>query len=31
MVVADLVRKAAISVQTLYRWKKQYDGLESNR
>ena len=31
MPVADLVRKAGISEQTFYRWKKQYDGLDSTQ
>jgi len=26
--VAELIRKAGISEQTFYRWKKQYTGLE---
>ncbi len=26
--VAELIRKAGISQQTFYRWKKQYTGLE---
>jgi len=26
--VAELIRKAGISEQTFYRWKKQYVGLE---
>jgi putative transposase len=26
--VAELIRKAGISQQTFYRWKKQYAGLE---
>ena len=26
--VAELIRKAGISEQTFYRWKKQYAGLE---
>jgi putative transposase len=26
--VAELIRKAGISEQTFYRWKKQYSGLE---
>jgi putative transposase len=31
MPVADLVRKVGISEQTFYRWKKQYDGLDSTQ
>jgi putative transposase len=27
--VAELIRQAGISEQTLYRWKKQYKGLET--
>ena len=29
--VAELLRKAGISEQTFYRWKKQYVGLESDQ
>jgi putative transposase len=29
--VADLIRQVGISEQTLYRWKKQYSGLESTQ
>ena len=29
--VAELIRKAGISEQTFYRWKKQYVGLESDQ
>lgn len=29
--VADLIRQVGISEQTFYRWKKQYDGLESDQ
>ena len=29
--VAELIRKAGISEQTFYRWKKQYFGLESDQ
>ncbi len=28
--VAELIREVGISEQTLYRWKKQHAGLESN-
>jgi putative transposase len=28
---ADLVRQTGISEQTIYRWKKQYAGLESTQ
>lgn len=28
--IAELIRKAGISEQTFYRWKKQCVGLESN-
>ena len=28
---AELIRKAGISEQTFYRWKKQYVGLESDQ
>jgi putative transposase len=31
MPVAELIRKAGISKQTFYRWKKQYVGLESDQ
>jgi putative transposase len=29
--VADLIRQVGISEQTIYRWKKQYAGLESDQ
>ena len=29
--VAELIRQVGISEQTLYRWKKQYKGLESDQ
>jgi len=29
--VADLIRKVGITEQTFYRWKKQYQGLESDQ
>jgi len=29
--VAELIRKAGISEQTFYRWKKQYAGLEGDQ
>ena len=29
--VTEVIRKAGISEQTFYRWKKQYVGLESAR
>jgi putative transposase len=29
--VAEVIRKAGISDQTFYRWKKQYTGLESDQ
>jgi len=29
--VADLIRKIGITEQTFYRWKKQYQGLESEQ
>jgi putative transposase len=29
--VAEIIRKAGISEQTFYRWKKQYVGLESDQ
>jgi putative transposase len=29
--VAELIRHVGISEQTLYRWKKQYKGLEPTR
>ena len=28
--VAELIRKVGISEQTLYRWKKEYKGLETD-
>ncbi len=28
---AEVIRKAGISEQTFYRWKKQYTGLESDQ
>jgi len=28
MPVAELIRRAGVSEQTFYRWKKQYTGLE---
>ena len=31
MGVADLIRQIGISEQTFYRWKKQYDGLQSEQ
>ena len=31
MPVADLIRKVGITEQTFYRWKKQYQGLESEQ
>lgn len=31
MPVAEVIRKAGISEQTFYRWKKQYTGLESDQ
>ena len=30
MTVAELIRQVGISEQTLYRWKKQYKGLETD-
>ena len=29
--MTELIRKAGISEQTFYRWKKQYVGLESDQ
>ena len=29
--VTEVIRKAGISEQTFYRWKKQYTGLESDQ
>ena len=29
--VAELIRQVGISEQTLYRWKKQYRGLETDQ
>lgn len=29
--VADLIRQMGISEQTLYRWKKQYQGLQTDQ
>ena len=29
--VAELIRQVGISEQTLYRWKKQYQGLQSDQ
>ena len=29
--VADLIRKVGITEQTLYRWKKQYQGMASDQ
>jgi putative transposase len=29
--IAEVIRKAGISEQTFYRWKKQYVGLESDQ
>ena len=29
--VAELIRQAGITEQTLYRWKKQYKGLETDQ
>ena len=29
--IAEVIRKAGISEQTFYRWKKQYEGLESDQ
>lgn len=31
MPVADLVRQTGITEQTFYRWKKKYQGLESDQ
>ncbi len=31
MPVADIIRQVGISEQTFYRWKKQYDGLQSDQ
>lgn len=31
MPVADLVRRTGITEQTFYRWKKKYQGLESDQ
>lgn len=31
MPVVDILRKVGISEQTLYRWKKQYAGLQSDQ
>ena len=31
MPVADLVRQLGVSLQTYYRWKRLYAGLESNQ
>jgi putative transposase len=31
MPVTDLIRKVGITEQTLYRWKKQHKGLESEQ
>lgn len=31
VLVAEVIRKAGISEQTFYRWKKQYTGLESDQ
>ena len=31
MPVADLIRKVGITEQTFYRWKKPYQGLESEQ
>lgn len=31
MPVADLTRRLGISEQTLYRWKKQYAGLQADQ
>jgi putative transposase len=31
MPVADLIRQVGISEQTFYRWKKQYEGLQSDQ
>ena len=30
MPVAELIRQVGITEQTLYRWKKQYKGLETD-
>lgn len=29
--VADLIRKVGITEQTFYRWKKRYQGMESDQ
>lgn len=29
--VAELIRRVGISEQTLYRWKKQYQGMETDQ
>jgi putative transposase len=29
--VAELIRQVGITEQTLYRWKKQYKGMETNQ
>lgn len=31
MPVAEVIRQAGITEQTLYRWKKQYKGLETDQ
>ncbi|VVD92915.1 transposase [Pandoraea horticolens] len=31
MPVADVIRQVGISEQTLYRWKKQYAGMQSDQ
>ena len=31
MPVADLIRRVGISEVTFYRWKKQYDGMQSDQ
>jgi putative transposase len=31
MPVAELIRRIGISEQTIYRWKKQYAGLDSDQ
>jgi putative transposase len=31
MPIADLIRQIGISVQTFYRWKKQYAGMQSDQ
>jgi putative transposase len=31
MPVSDIIRQTGISEQTFYRWKREYDGLESSQ